>query len=88
MLCAVTSFDTLCGFRPVDDTVSLLHQLEAHDLAAFLQHEKLATTVAALYRGEFDIASTIKACAQRRSRRSRRWSPSWPRPTQATLRSS
>ena len=64
MLCAVTSFDTLCGFRPVDDTVSLLHEIDAHDLAVFLQHEKLATTVAALYRGEFDIASTIKACAQ------------------------
>jgi mannose-6-phosphate isomerase len=64
MLCAVTSFDTLCGFRPVDDTVSLLHELDAHDLAVYLQHEKLATTVAALYRGEFDIASTIKACAQ------------------------
>ena len=64
MLCAVTSFDTLCGFRPVDDTVSLLHELDAHDLAVFLQHEKLATTVAAIYRGEFDIVSTIKACAQ------------------------
>ena len=64
MLCAITSFDTLCGFRPVDDTVSLLHELDAHDLAVYLQHEKLATTVAALYRSEFDIASTIKACAQ------------------------
>ena len=64
MLCAVTSFDTLCGFRPVDDTVSLLHELDAHDLAVYLQHEKLATSVAALYRGEFDTASTIKACAQ------------------------
>jgi mannose-6-phosphate isomerase len=64
MLCALTTFDTLCGFRPVDDTVSLLHELDAHDLAVFLQHEKLATTVAALYRGEFDTASTIKACRQ------------------------
>ena len=64
MLCAVTSFDTLCGFRPVDDTVSLLHELDAHDLAVYLQHEKLATTVAALYRGEFDITSTIDACAR------------------------
>ena len=64
MLCAITSFDTLCGFRPVDDTVSLLHELDAHDLAVYLQHEKLATTVAALYRGEFDIGSTIKSCSQ------------------------
>ena len=43
MLCALTSFDTLCGFRPVDDTVSLLHEIDAHDLAVFLQHEKLAS---------------------------------------------
>ncbi len=64
MLCALDSFDTLCGFRPVDDTVSLLHELDAHDLAVFLQHEKLATTVAALYRGEFDTTSTISACAR------------------------
>ena len=62
MLCALTTFDTLCGFRPVDDTIALLHQIDAHDLAAFLQNEKLATTVAALYRGEFDPKSTIAAC--------------------------
>ncbi|MEP7114602.1 MAG: mannose-6-phosphate isomerase, class I [Ilumatobacteraceae bacterium] len=64
MLCALTTFDTLSGFRPVDDTVSLLHEIDAHDLAVFLQHEKLATTVSALYRGQFDIESTIKACRQ------------------------
>ena len=33
MLCAVTTFDTLCGFRPVDDTLSLLPSIDAHDLA-------------------------------------------------------
>jgi mannose-6-phosphate isomerase len=64
MLCAITTFDTLCGFRPVDDTVSLLHELDAHDLAAYLQHEKLATTVEALYRRKFDITSTIASCRQ------------------------
>ena len=62
MLCALTTFDTLCGFRPVDDTISLLHEIDAHDLAKFLQHEKLATTVAALYRGELDPKPTIAAC--------------------------
>jgi mannose-6-phosphate isomerase len=62
LLCALTPFDTLCGFRPVDDTVSLLHEIDAHDLAVFLQHEKLATTVAALYRGELAIDSTIASC--------------------------
>jgi mannose-6-phosphate isomerase len=63
-LCALTTFDTLCGFRPVDDTVSLLHEIDAHDLAVYLQHEKLATTVEALYRGRFETASTIAACRQ------------------------
>jgi mannose-6-phosphate isomerase len=62
MLCALTTFDTLCGFRPVDNTLSLLREIDAHDLADFLQNEKLATTVAALYRGEFDPKSTIAAC--------------------------
>ncbi len=62
ILVAVTTFDTLCGFRPVDDTVSLLHELDAHDLAVYLQHEKLAATVSALYRRQFDCASTIAAC--------------------------
>ena len=62
MLCALTTFDTLCGFRPVDDTIALLHEIDAHHLAHFLQNEKLATTVAALYRGEFDPKSTIAGC--------------------------
>jgi len=66
MLCALTTFDTLCGFRLVDDTIALLREIDARDLAEFLQHEKLATTVAALYRGELDPTSTIAACRQSR----------------------
>jgi mannose-6-phosphate isomerase len=62
LLCALTPFDTLCGFRPVDDTVTLLHEIDAHELAVVLQHDKLATTVAVLYRGDFDVSSTIAAC--------------------------
>src|SRR3954454_13362009 len=62
MLCALTTFDTLCGFRPVDDTLSLLGRLEAQELANHLQQEKLPATVAALYREEFDPSSTIEAC--------------------------
>jgi mannose-6-phosphate isomerase len=62
MLCALTTFDTLCGFRPVDATLALLADIGADDLAAFLQREKLPSTVAALYRGEFDPRSTIAAC--------------------------
>jgi mannose-6-phosphate isomerase len=44
MLCALTSFDTLCGFRPVDDTLSLLADIGAHDLADLLQQEHVAAT--------------------------------------------
>ena len=62
MLCALTTFDTLCGFRPIDETIALLHDIEAHDLAESLQHNKLATTVEAVYRRQFDITSTIAAC--------------------------
>jgi mannose-6-phosphate isomerase len=62
MLCALTSFDTLCGFRPIDDTLALLNDIDADDLARHLQHERLPATVAALYRGEFDPSSTIDAC--------------------------
>jgi mannose-6-phosphate isomerase len=64
MLCALTSFDTLCGFRPVDATISLLRRIDAHDLADLLEHEKLAAVVAALYHHEFDVSTTLTACSQ------------------------
>lgn len=64
MLCALTSFDTLCGFRPLDATISLLRALGALDLAAFVRHENLATVVAALYHGDFDTSTTVAACAR------------------------
>ena len=78
MLCALTTFDTLCGFRPVDNTISLLREIDARDLAEFLQHEKLATTVAALYRGEFDPqvddcrVPAIRPCRSHARQRTRR----------------
>ncbi len=64
MLCALTSFDTLCGFRPVDATISLLHQIDAHELARFLEHDSLATVVRALYHRQFDASNTISACSR------------------------
>jgi mannose-6-phosphate isomerase len=67
LLCALTSFDTLCGFRPVERTLALLRDIGATDLASCLRAEKLATTVAAIYRGEFDLRSTLQACAANRS---------------------
>lgn len=64
MLCALTTFDTLCGFRPVDATTSLLRRIDAHDLANLLEQEKLAAVVAALYHHEFDVSTTLAACSQ------------------------
>lgn len=63
LLCALTPFDTLCGFRPAGDTEDLLHRLGAHDLAAALRHDGLRATVSALYRGTHDPGPTIAACA-------------------------
>jgi mannose-6-phosphate isomerase len=68
LLCALTTFDTLCGFRPVEQTLALLHDIGANDLAECLRDEKLATTVAAIYRRQFDLHSTLQACAAHRSR--------------------
>jgi mannose-6-phosphate isomerase len=63
LLCALTTFDTLCGFRPVGDTEALLHDLGAHQLAMSLRHDGLEATVAGLYRGTIDPAPVIAACS-------------------------
>ena len=62
LLCALTPFDTLCGFRPAGDTEALLHRIGAHDLAHALRHDGLRATVAGLYRGTLDPLPTITAC--------------------------
>ena len=67
LLCALTAFDTLCGFRPVGDTEALLHDIGAHQLAMSLRHDGLEATVAGLYRGNIDPAPAIAACAQHHS---------------------
>ncbi|MDO8364036.1 MAG: mannose-6-phosphate isomerase, class I [Actinomycetota bacterium] len=64
LMCALSPFDALCGFRPVPATVALLQQLGAHPLAAALQHDGLRTTVAALYRGTQATAGVVAACAR------------------------
>lgn len=63
MLCALRSFDTLCGFRPVGATIAILHEIGAHELATFLDRAGLATVVRALYNHKFDTATTIAACS-------------------------
>jgi mannose-6-phosphate isomerase len=68
LLCALTTFDTLCGFRPADATVTLLREIGAKDLAAFVEQDKLGVVVTALYRGELDVSSTLDACSRSHTR--------------------
>lgn len=63
ILCALTAFDALCGFRPVDASLTLLHAVGATELAAQLHDHGIAHTVEALYRRTFPIAATVAACA-------------------------
>lgn len=62
LVCALTVFDALCGFRPLAATDLLLRTIGAHALADQLRDHGLQATVAALYRGEFPAAPTIAAC--------------------------
>jgi len=62
VLCALTPFDALCGFRPVDDTAALLHALGADELAVRLQSDGLAAVVGGLYRGTIPAQPLVRAC--------------------------
>lgn len=64
LLCALTSFDTLCSFRPVAATAQLLAEIGAYELSDALTNDGLEATVAALYRRSLSPASTIAACAR------------------------
>ena len=63
LLCALTTFDTLCGFRPIDATAALLAQIGAYGLRDRLLDHGLHATVAALYRGTVLITNDLAACA-------------------------
>ncbi len=69
LICALTSFDALCGFRPVVETVALLRSIGAGELADRLERDGLAASVTALYRNDESmqatISATIAACAKR-----------------------
>jgi mannose-6-phosphate isomerase len=71
LLCALTPFDTLCGFRPVDDSLDVLGEIGANALASALAADGLPLTVEALYRGRFDMADTLAACADSNHRAAR-----------------
>ena len=62
LLCAISPFDALCGFRPLAATDLLLRSIGAHELADALRGQGLAATVAGLYRGTIPTAATVAAC--------------------------
>ncbi len=64
ILIALTEFDGLCGFRPVDATCDLLRRIggAAADLAGHLDRTGLRGTVEDLYRGHVDIGPIADAC--------------------------
>ena len=65
LLCALTPFDAVCGFRPVAATLVLLERIGADDLAGHLASSGLAATVEGIYRQSVDVGSTLTACAGR-----------------------
>lgn len=62
LLCAITPFEALCGFRPVADTAALLHALGAHDTANLLLDHGLEHVVSGLYRGTIASEPLVRAC--------------------------
>ncbi len=67
LLCALTPFDTLCGFRPVAATEALLRDIGADQAASVLRDGGLAAVVADLYLGALDATTIVAACATHRS---------------------
>lgn len=62
MLCALSPFDALCGFRPIAATVSMLRELGLTELATTLTTEGLQATVTQLYRGDIDHRAISDSC--------------------------
>ena len=63
LLSALTPFEAFCGVREVDDTLTLLHELDLHPLARMLTVDGVGAVVEGLYRGSIDPRPVIDACA-------------------------
>jgi mannose-6-phosphate isomerase len=66
LICALTSFEALCGFRPVVASIQLCEELRVDTVADSLRSDGLATTVRRLYRGELALDPIVDACLDRR----------------------
>lgn len=65
LICALTPFEALVGFRPVVQTVAILNQIGLDELADRLSSDGLHETVVALYEGDVDLESIIESCRER-----------------------
>jgi mannose-6-phosphate isomerase len=72
LLCALTSFEALCGIRPVHETLPLLGELGAHDLRRVVAASGPGDALEGLLRGAIDPWPAIEACA-RSERIEARW---------------
>ncbi len=63
LLVALTRFEALCGFRPIDDALALLDTLGARELAAAVRHGGPGEALHGLYRGRIRSDPVVAACA-------------------------
>ena len=64
LLCALTPFEAFCGVRPVGDTLTLLAELGADDLASTLAEHGPGEALAALYRGRLHVDPIVAAASR------------------------
>lgn len=62
LLCAITEFTALCGFRPIADSVVLLTELGLDNVAQQLVEEGLRHLVTGLYHRIIDSQPIVSAC--------------------------
>jgi mannose-6-phosphate isomerase len=68
LLCALTPFDALCGFRPIESTLALLAELSVPELGFLADHLRGADPLRAAFSAVFehpDIASVVAALTAR-----------------------
>jgi mannose-6-phosphate isomerase len=64
LLCALTPFEAFCGVRPVGETLALLAELGADELAATLDEHGAGEALTALYRGRLHVDPIVAAAAR------------------------
>ncbi len=62
LICALTPFDALCGFRPMVSSAALLDDLGLTTLAARLRRRGLPAMVRDLYHGEIELEPILSTC--------------------------